>query len=113
MYYDKEGNEITKELYITHQNDPEYSFINYTVLPDGHIISTIWLGIDLGGGLSEVPLVFETALFFSNESKERKDLEGTDFVEIIGRYSTEKEAEEGHDKLIHEWAHKDEEDNKA
>jgi hypothetical protein len=65
---------------------------------DGKTVSTVWLGLDHGypylSGNTENyrPLIFETMVF-----------DGDDLHEIyLERYSTWKEAEEGHQKAV-EW----------
>ena len=64
-------------------------------------VSTVFLGIDhnwLGGGK---PLLFETMVFIS-ERKSAKDWGELD----MDRYSTWKEAEEGHKEMVKKWSKK-------
>lgn len=58
--------------------------IEETILWWGGRISTVWLGLDHSFGGRE-PLIFETMLFPSND---------------MDRYSTEKEATEGHKRFV-------------
>jgi len=50
----------------------------------GATISTVFLGLDHGHGMSDQPLLFETGVFRADD------------VEILRRYSTWAEAEAGH-----------------
>ena len=61
-----------------------------TEIPNGGLVSTVFLGLDHNWGEGE-PLVFET-MFFPNE------LSG--FVEDCQRYSTWDEALEGHKNMV-------------
>lgn len=65
MYYDRNAEPIAREDWARLHALPGYMRIARTVLPDGHIISTIWVGIDLACGLhsSRRPLIFETMVF--------------------------------------------------
>jgi hypothetical protein len=56
----------------------------------GHTVSTVWLGIDHGFGLSAKPLIFESMVFRGEESLECQ------------RYATEDEARAGHVALVAE-----------
>lgn len=73
------------------------STVMRTTLVDHSVISTIFLGLDMGW--SDKPLLFETALV-SGEAIESEWLDGTKRLrhecEIVGRYSTWAEAEAGH-----------------
>lgn len=60
---------------------------------NGKFISTIWLGLNHNWGNNNLPLLFETMVF--------ADI-NTGCEEYCDRYSTWKEAEEGHKKAV-EW----------
>lgn len=64
-------------------------------LPNGVIVSTVWLVLNHGYG-SGRPLIFETMLFIQSKRK----------MHAIGeqwRYSTEEEAKLGHKMLVKKW----------
>ena len=77
-------------------NDGTKRKIELTNLPDGKVVSTVWLGLDhqFGDG---PPLIFETMVFPSNE----------DFGDLDSRrYSTEQEAVAGHATMVAKWSKK-------
>lgn len=83
-FVDKSGNKIDDVLEWGRLfGDKEYSRIATDTLPDGTMVSTMWIGIVM-------PMqIFETAVF---------DAKG-----VLGdmyRYETLKEAEEGHKKVV-------------
>lgn len=69
---------------------PGYKRVAKDVMPDGKVVSTVWLGLDhrYGGG---VPVIFETTVFASETSFE--DL-------YCDRYHTEGRALEGHRRIV-------------
>ena len=71
--------------------------IDYTELPDGKRVSTIFLGIDHNFGKG-VPLLFETIVFAS------RDAPKTSFNDLdISRYSTKSKALLGHSDMVKKW----------
>jgi len=89
-YYDKTGKEITEEEFGKLFTNPFYKIISRTKLPDGKIVSTVWLGLNHSIDENK-PLIFET-MVFPNED---------DFHELYcERYSTEQEAIEGHLRIV-------------
>lgn len=88
--------------------DPAKKRVALDKLSNGVEVSTVWLGLDHGLGLSKRPLIFETMLFVA----QRKviDALGTRMVfnrESIGeqwRYSTEEEALRGHKMMVKKWS---------
>ena len=66
--------------------------VGRTILKDGTIISTVYLGLDHSFGLGE-PLIFETMVHIDQ------------WVDQI-RYSTEAEAKAGHEKIVKKWRKK-------
>lgn len=85
-YYDRQGRRVlTWEQLKTIERR-----VARDVLPTGHVVSTVWLGLDhsFRGG---PPLIFETMVFADEDSF--MDLESD-------RYSTEAEALEGHARMV-------------
>lgn len=70
-----------------------------TVLKNGNIISTVWLGLNqnFGAKRHQKPIIFETMIFPSDKNFSEFDCE---------RYSTEAEAIKGHNKMVKKWAAK-------
>lgn len=60
------------------------------VLPTGHVVSTVWLGLDHRFGYGP-PLIFETMVFASEDSYMGLECD---------RYSTEAAAIEGHARMV-------------
>lgn len=73
----------------------KYKRVAVTDLPNGYWVSTVWLGLDHSfyGG---IPLIFETMIFNKKEGYRSK------FDDLMERYSTEKEAVEGHKRIVKE-----------
>jgi len=67
--------------------------VKQELLPDGKWVSTVFLALDHGLGLRK-PLLFETMVFLSKDNL--KDLD-------VDRYSTWKEAEVGHRRMVKKW----------
>jgi hypothetical protein len=61
-----------------------------TELPNGLLVSTVWLGLDHSFGGQGPPLIFETMVFGGDAA----------VGEYQERYSTEQEALEGHQRAI-------------
>lgn len=73
--------------------DFNYKVVRREVLPNGKLVSTVWLGLDhsFTGGK---PLIFETMVFPKED----------DFGELdMDRYSTEKQAIAGHKRMVKKW----------
>jgi len=94
LYFDKNGVEISMQEMAALRANEEYSTIRRTVLPNGSLVSTVWLGID-HGYQSPVPIVFETMSFKRGESGEI-DWGGVH----SNRYATEEEAIKGHEEIV-------------
>jgi hypothetical protein len=63
-----------------------------TVLLDGKVVSTVWLGLD--HARHGAPLIFETMVFPSQE----------DFTDLdVARYTTRAEAMAGHEDMVEKW----------
>jgi hypothetical protein len=91
-YYDRQGNPLTSQQWAK-SFDPAAKRVAETTLPNGRWVSTVWLGIDHSFG-SGPPLIFETMVFPSKDDMSDLDCE---------RYSTEREALEGHERLVAKW----------
>jgi len=68
--------------------------VKQETLPNGKLVSTVFLGIDHNFGFGK-PLLFETMVFPSKENFDELD---------VMRYSTWEEAEEGHKKMVKKWS---------
>ena len=104
--YDKTGKPIRMLAWAKLFEDKNYKTIKQTTLPNKKWVSTVWLGLDHSFEESKKPLIFETMVFkrklTGNFKKNRKlayDLDSQ-------RYSTLKEAIEGHDKMCKKWGKK-------
>lgn len=87
-YYDHEGNRISIKEWATLLEVSNYKILGRKKYPDGSLLSTVWLGLDHGHGLSRKPMIFETMWF---------DEKGN--AEIIERYTDLEAAKEGHYEL--------------
>jgi len=74
--------------------DRKYKVVRQSYLWWGGWLSTVWLGLDHSFVMSKhKPLIFESMLFFKGRSE----------LDMV-RYSTEKEAYQGHWKLYLKWS---------
>jgi len=100
-YYDMDGNPITQNEWIEQY---ENNVVKQDFLPNGFVVSTIWLGIDhsfrhwKGPPSEHIPIIFETLVFKS--MKFREECDGR-------RYSTKAEALNGHSEFVMKWRIKD------
>lgn len=93
-YYNRQGEPITINEWVTIGGDPSLRLVEQTELPDGRFISTVWLGIDHRYDESEgEPLIFETMVFPSTRDARELHCE---------RYSTEEQARAGHARILAE-----------
>lgn len=90
LHYDRNGQPMDWEAWCL-----EFEFIERHVGSDELTIggqpvhiSTVWLGLDHGFGMSERPLIFETMVF------------GGPLDEYQARYATEEEALAGHQEVL-------------
>jgi hypothetical protein len=92
---DSRSEEFSEQMGLVEKRlcDNSYKVVARTTLPDGKVVSTVWLGLnhDMGGPR---PLIFESMVFPSLE-----DLRAVDFR----RYATEEEAKAGHAGLVADW----------
>lgn len=93
IYYklDKEKNVVPCTLEEWGKMFEKNRTVKLTKLENGTLVSTVFLGIDHNFGEGD-PLVFESMVF----SLEKEKLDQI-------RYSTYKEAEEGHIRLVNEY----------
>lgn len=77
-----------------------------TELIDGSVISTVFLGLDLGWGHGP-PQVFETGLISGEEQFSAYSKRMYHPVEVVARYATWAEAEAGHMEWIERCVPKD------
>ena len=85
--YDRRGHPISINEWTVLFEDPTYQRVAYYE-GGGYKVSTVWLGLDHGWG-SDSPIIFETLV-----------LRGVDEPEFMRRYSTEKDALDGHAEII-------------
>ena len=90
MYYDKEGNKITRDEWVELFDNDEYRRIGLTEVESGKVISTVWLGLDHNFGLGSL-MMFETLVFQE---------QGYFGDEECHRYSTLDQAIEGHNEVV-------------
>lgn len=94
MYYDRDGIPIDEDAWSRLRANYAYKRVARTTITDAadptktYDVSTVWLGLDHAFGMGP-PLIFETMVFGEGSS----DLE-------CERYSTEKQAREGHIAMV-------------
>ena len=96
--YAKNGDEITVEQWARLIEDRVYSTVKQDRTEKGTLVSTVWLGLDHSfsfGNDPVTPIIFETMVF--SEAEARKSSWGEEYQQ---RYSTEKEAREGHERIF-------------
>ena len=84
IYYDMDGNLITREEWAALMEDPDYRFLARTEVGE-NVVSTVWLGLDHSFGEGLMPLIFETMVFPRGTQQ---------------RYMTKELALEGHEKMV-------------
>jgi hypothetical protein len=95
-WYNRDGEVIDTHAANRLLGDPDYKRVSLTDIssaddPDmRHRVSTVWLGLDHGFDNSD-PVIFETMVFADGD---------TAADEWMRRYSTEKEALEGHAEIV-------------
>ena len=106
-YYDKEGKPIGTLAWAKLFEDKNYRIIKQTTLPNKKWVSTVWLGLDYSFEESKRPLIFETMVFARKFTKNFEKNKKLAYDLDSERYSTIKEAIEGHGKLCRKWVKKD------
>lgn len=98
-YYDRQGESMTMAQWVARlegDTDGSYRVVRQTDLPDGSILSTIWLGLDHNWMPGGRRLIFETMRFGSDFFPDPwGDGESSQV-----RYSSEEEAIEGHGRIL-------------
>lgn len=95
-FFDKDGKPLELYEWAKQMEDFNYRRIKYEILPNGYIVSTVWLGLDHSH--SEImKLIFETRVFEKKGSWSNLDRE---------RYSNLEEAENGHKEMVNKWSKK-------
>lgn len=89
-YCDRQGNPLTLTQWAAALKD---NSVEKTELPNGRLVSTVWLGLDHGFGGR--PLWFETMVFAKRGDGCELDCD---------RYETEDEAREGHRRMVEKWS---------
>ena len=97
MYFDKNGKEIKVEEWGELFTE-EYKRIGKTVLANGKVVSTVWLGIDHNFSGTGAPLLFETMVFPSETEFSEEDMQ---------RYATIEEARIGHEIMVNKYKYLD------
>lgn len=100
--FDRKGKPISYKRWAELNRDESYKRVARTVLSDGTVISTVWLGLNHQFGFG-LPVIFET-MVFRREFKEGEKPNDENASEMdMDRYSTEEEAIAGHKKIVHRW----------
>lgn len=94
-YYNKFGVRIGRTEWGQLMQDQEYKRVDMTTLPDGKVVSTVWIGID-HNWMDGPPLIFETMVFPEDSWSELQ----------TKRYETLSDAVEGHRQTVKEWTKK-------
>jgi len=92
-FYNKQGQRIPVQEFLTLLRDPSYKQIANTNTPDGKRVSTVWLGTDYGPE-DNPPRIFETMVFPSDGTFDDLD---------SAHYTTEEEAIAGHKLMVEKW----------
>lgn len=97
-YYDRKGNGtddclVWAKMFEGHGDRMKYKIVKQDYTWMGFWVSTVWLGLDHSFGEGSDPLIFETMVFFKGHSELDMD-----------RYTTEKQAVNGHHKMFKKWS---------
>jgi hypothetical protein len=108
-FYDRQGQRIDLMTWARHVEDRQYSVVAQHWVR-GWMVSTVWLGLDHGFGMTPVPLIFETMIFAPKDATVGRedwetggDASGTapvDLDQYQERYPTEEAAQAGHDRAL-------------
>lgn len=108
IHFDRAGNPITMGRWLD-LHEPDYQQVASTIVGGVWRVSTVWMGVDHGIGLTP-PLIFETMVFeiaeshgFVGPSVWTGDGWAFTYHEDVGeqwRYSTERQAREGHEVMV-------------
>jgi len=97
LYFDRQGRPIGPLEWARKIEDRDYRVVAQHWVR-GWMVSTVWLGIDHGFGLSGAPVIFETMVFPPGD--EARDGESVMSEQYCERYSTEQAAQAGHDRAL-------------
>ena len=89
--YDRKGKRISFDRWAELHREEEYLRVDFTRLPGGLEVSTVWLGMD-HSWVQKEPIIFET-MVFGDTAYLNNDCR---------RYSTEDEAFAGHAEMVAE-----------
>ena len=108
-FYNRQGQRIGLMTWARHVEDRQYSVVAQHWVR-GWMVSTVWLGLDHGFGMTPVPLIFETMIFAPKDATVGRedwetggDASGTapvDLDQYQERYPTEEAAQAGHDRAL-------------
>jgi len=108
-FYDRQGQRIDLMTWARHVEDRQYSVVAQHWVR-GWMVSTVWLGLDHGYGMTPVPLIFETMIFAPKDATVGREDRGTggdasgtapvDLDQYQERYPTEEAAQAGHDRAL-------------
>lgn len=97
MYFKRDGTECSIGEWAKLFGDPKYKIVKRTELPNGILISTVWLGLNHGFGRRKI--IFETMVFRTDNFL----MKWGDDLDML-RYETESQAIAGHDLTVKKWA---------
>lgn len=113
-YFNRQGEPIPLEEWAKLSEDRKYKIVEQTTV-GVYWISTVWLGLDHGWGMtgrSAKPVIFESMVF----EQYRDNPEAQGLVKLMDanyspwnekemdRYETEDEARAGHARLVEKWS---------
>lgn len=88
MFYGRDGKPISAEEYMQHAGREAYKRLAWTKVRAGLEVSTVWIGYDGGNPFyTGAPRIFETMVVHRGKP-----------TQVLGRYATEDEAHEGHER---------------
>ena len=97
-FYDKQGKPLSLMEWAKKFEEIGYKRVGMDITTYGYRVSTVWLGLDHNYSRGK-PLIFETMVFHDKKGKLGHDYN-------MERYSTLKEAKEGHKKMVKKWSKK-------
>lgn len=89
-YWDRNGEPMSREDWMTKMSDDMYKRVALTTFPDGTFVSTVWLGLDHGFG-SRKPVLWESMVFGPQVDSEQ---------DYQWRYTSEERALAGHQAIV-------------
>lgn len=101
-FYNKRGKPIPMMVWAKLFEKKNYKIIKQTILPDKKWVSTVWLGLNRNSRPRSKPVIFETMVF----SKKSKTIKKPSKELDMQRYSTLKQAQQGHKEMCKKWQKK-------